>query len=219
MNRLGSPKSLRIAFAAACTMLFAVTGQAGTFSFHVDVNTSSLVGDPGGAPFSLDFQLIGTGANTATIRNFSFSGGSPLTNPPFGPADINGASGNLGSSVVLTDAANFFNEFFQGFSAGTREINFDVILTENVAAPTPDAFSMAILDNNALNIPTTGPGDNLLQVNITSPALSLSNVQAFTSTTPAGVTAAASPEPGTLGMGIAAALITAGWRVRRKRLL
>jgi hypothetical protein len=199
-------------------MLFAATAQAGTFSFHVDVNTSSLVGAPNG-PFSLDFQLNGTGANTATITNFSFTGGSPLTDPTFGPAYNNGASGSLGSSVVLTDAASFFNEFFQGFSAGTREISFDAILTENVAAPTPDAFSMAILDNNALNIPTTGPADNLLQVNIANPALSASDIQRFTSTSPAGVTVTASPEPGTLAMGIAAALITAGWRARRKRLL
>jgi hypothetical protein len=128
MNRHHFPKSLRVAFAAACTMLFAVTGQAGTFSFHVDVDTSSLV-DDSGAPFSLDFQLTGTGANTATLTNFSFTGGGPLTEPTFGPAYTNGASGDLGSSVVLTDTADFFNEFFQGFSAGTTAISFDAVLT------------------------------------------------------------------------------------------
>jgi hypothetical protein len=218
MNRPSSVKSLRIAFASACTMLFAATAQAGTFSFHVDVNTASLTGNPGG-PFSLDFQLNGAGANTATITNFSFVGGSPLTDATFGPAYTHGASGNLGSTVVLTDAASFFNEFFQGFSAGTTEISFDARLTENVAAPTPDAFSMAILDKNALNIPTTGSADNLLQVNIASPSLSASDIKTFTSISPAGVSVAASPEPGTLAMGIAAALFTAGWRARRKRLL
>jgi hypothetical protein len=36
----------------------------------------------------------------------------------------------------------------------------------------PDGFSFAILDNNLLNIPTTGIGDSLVQINLgTAPAV------------------------------------------------
>src|SRR5215831_10831902 len=107
MNCNFSTRVMKLVYAAACTILFASTSHAGTFGFHVDVNTLSLVGNAG-APFSLDFQLNGTGNNTATLLNFSFLNGNPLTDPIFGPGYVNGASGTLGSSVVLTDAGNTF---------------------------------------------------------------------------------------------------------------
>jgi hypothetical protein len=199
----------------ACAMLAAATSQAAILSFHVDVNTSSLVGNPNG-PFSLDFQLNdggGTVTNMVSLSNFIFTSGAPV-----GAATrIGGATGDLSSGVTLTDALFFSNEFFQGFSATTTHIGFNVSITENVEPGIPDAFSMAILDSGLSNIPTTGLGDSLLLVNIGSTPLHFSDIQLFSSTAPdGGVTVAATPEPGSLGLVLGSGLIALGWSIRRK---
>ena len=218
MKRPNSFKPARLAFVAACTMLCAVTSQAGTLSFEVDINTSPLLNNLNG-PFSLDFQLNpGTGAatNTVNLTNFAFTAGSATGSPSLS----GNATGSLGSSVSLSDASDTFSEFYQGFAATTTHISFDASVTENVDPTTPDAFVMAILDKNLFNIPTTGLGDSLLLLNINASNLSLANVQTFSSTSPdAGATVTASPEPGTLGMGLAAGLIALGWRARRRTAL
>lgn len=218
MNRYSSLKLTRAIFAGVLTVLCAATGRAGTLSFQVNINTASLVGNPN-APYSLDFQLNqGAGAvtNSVALSDFVFTAGSPTGSP----TRIGGVTGDLSSSVFLTDTANAFNEFFQGFSGGTTMIAFDVSMTTNVDPTTPDAFVMAILDKGLGNIPTTGLGDSLMLVNIDVSNPSLAKVQTFTSTSPdAGVTVTvtATPEPGTLGMALAAGLIALGWSVRRKR--
>ena len=210
-------KPARLVFVAACTLLCAATSQAGTLSFQVDVNTAPLLGNPNG-PFSLDFQLNpGTGAatNSVSLYNFAFTSGNATGSPTL----IGNAAGSLTSSVSLNDASDTNSEFFQGFSATTTHITFDATLTENVDPTTPDAFVMAVLDNNLFNIPTPGLGDSLLLANISVSNLSLANFQKFTSTSPdAGVTVSVSPtpEPGTLGMGLAAGLIALGSFARRR---
>jgi hypothetical protein len=208
-------KWTRIISFAACAAFCAPASQAASISYQVDVNTSSLVGDADG-PFSLDFQLnqgSGLATNTVTLSNFSFAGGSATGSPNLS----GGATGSLGSSVILTDTTDPFNEFFQTFSAGTTAINFDVTLTANVDPVIPDSFSMAILDSGLANITTTGLGDSLMLVNITASNLTLSDVQTFTSTAPdAGVTVAVSPEPGTLYllMGAAGLIGLLAWKRR-----
>jgi hypothetical protein len=194
MNKDKSLTLVRFAFVAACIMICASTSKAALI-YHVDINTAPLVGSST-APFSLDFQLndgSGTlaGVNTVTLTNFIFTAGNPT-----GSATLIGdATGSLSSTVKLTDDLAF-NEFYQGFSALTTKIGFDVLLTTNVdPGPTPDAFSMAILDNTLANISTNGLGDSLMLVNINSASLTISAVQKFTSTSPSGVTVAASPVP------------------------
>jgi hypothetical protein len=184
------------------------TAAAGSFAFHVAVNTSPLVGDPS-APFSLDFALIdGSGTlaapNTVLVNNFTFSGGSAVGMPTL----LGGASGSLSAGISLTDGANFLNEIFQPFVAGSA-LGFDVYLTINVDPGAPDAFSFAILDKNLLNLTTTGLGDTLLLANIDKASLRLGDLQKFSTTSPAGVTVSVTdlPEPGSLvllGTGIVA---------------
>lgn len=189
--------------------VFASPAQATPLTFHVQVDTAPLIGNPHG-PFYLDFALTdgsGTlaGPNSVVIDDFAFGAGAPL-----GSATLTGgATGNLSTSVNLSDNANFFNEFFQAFTPGAA-LGFDVTLTTNADPVSPDAFTFSILDGNLLNLTTTGLGDSLLLANI-SPSLSVSTIQTFSTTSPVGVTvdASAIPEPGTLlllGTGILACI-------------
>jgi hypothetical protein len=93
---------LRLALA---TLLLAPAAAHADFIYNVTLNTAPLVGNAAG-PFSLDFQLTGTGNNTVTLSRFQFGGGAADTfgNGPF-DGTFGGASGNISSSVTLTDTA------------------------------------------------------------------------------------------------------------------
>jgi hypothetical protein len=192
---------------AGLAAVAAPPAEATSISFRVQVNTATLVGSPS-APLSLDFALTdGSGSlavpNTVVIDNFNFGGGSAVGSPTL----TGGAGGNLASSITLSDNAFFFNELFQQFTPGSA-LSFDVTATTNADPVSPDAFTFAILDKNLFNLPTTGLGDSLLVANL-APSLTVSKVQTFSTTSPGGVTATASPipEPGTLlllGTGIVA---------------
>ena len=98
------------------------------------------------------------------IGPFDFHGGSEVGAPTL----IGGASGDLGSHVVLADE-QFRNEFFQEFDPGPL-LTFDVDLSQSVdPGPQPDQFSFAILDCNLIEIPTGGPADALVLVDIANP--------------------------------------------------
>src|SRR5690606_34544726 len=80
----------------------------------VTLDTTMLVGHPAG-PFALDFQLNQgfpeTVSNTAVLSDFDFGGGAASGTPSI----FGGASGDLATSVVLTDT-DPFNIFTQGFT-------------------------------------------------------------------------------------------------------
>jgi len=178
----------------------ASTASADSISFIVDINTTALEGSPSGSPFSVDFQLNGGNptSNTATISDFTFGGGSPNSTP--GPTTNGSATGDLGSTVTLTDSSgSFFNEFYQGFNAGST-LDFNVTLTDNAPANSPpDEFAVAILDDNLNNIPTTDPFDSIVDLSLSGPSTGIGDVQTFAATGAfAGVRAAIIPEPGTL---------------------
>ena len=148
-------------------MLAGFTGAQADLLFTVNLDTTLLINHVA-APFFVEFQLndgSGTdhGNNTALLSNFDFGDGSPL-----GSASLSGgASGDLGSNIVLADE-NFLNAFIQEFSAG-KTLSFDVALTTVIDfGPQPDQFSFAILDCSGVEIPTTGPADALLAVDIDS---------------------------------------------------
>jgi hypothetical protein len=188
---------------------------ASTLGFEVLVNTAPLIGSAAG-PFSLDFQLIGSGSNTVVINRFNFGGGGAVA-----PASRSGgASGDLNSGVALDDGSSFFNELFEPFTPGSS-LSFFVTMTTNVT-PSPDAFSFAIRDGNLLTLPTTGLGDSLALVSVTSSTLTPGDVQTFRGVTVPGgpnysnVTAQVVPEPASLLL-LAAGLAAATTVHRRRR--
>ena len=130
----------------------------------VQLNINDDFRQPAG-PFALDFQFNNgsvLGNNTAVVNNFNYVGGSAVGSPTL----LGGALGNISSSVLF-DNSGAFQELFQTFTPGTT-LRFDVTLSSNVDAGTPDAFSFAILDKDLFNIPTNGLGDSLLLVNLNS---------------------------------------------------
>lgn len=178
--------------AAAGMIISATVANAAIYHVEIDTAALNLSSNSANGPFSLDVQLndghgTGDGNNSVTLSNFTFGGGSLIS----GATLLGGASGDLGSTVSLTDSSAF-NEFFQAFNAGTS-LGFDVSLTGNPdAGLTPDAFAVAILDNNLLNIPTTSPfaDDSLVRQDIGGAVTFSSGTGSY-----AGVVAAV-PEPG-----------------------
>lgn len=149
----------------ACLLLCASEGRA-QLRLDVELDTTPLSGLT--EPFSLAFQLIdgsGTGNtnNTVILHNFQFGvGGSTAGNPSL----FGGATGDLSSSVTLLDSF-FISEFTEGFTPGSA-LRFRVDLTTNpeVGAPN-DQFTFSLLEGLTA-LPTTGPGNALLTVDLGS---------------------------------------------------
>jgi len=148
------------------------SAQAGQL-YSVTLDTSPLSHSAG--PFYLEFQLddgngTGDGNNTVTLSNFQFgSGGSAVDNP----VTEGGATGSLTTGVVITDS-DFFNSFYEEFTPGTL-LSFVLEITTQPDGITPDQFSFAILFLDALlgpiEIPTFGPANALLTIDIATPNL------------------------------------------------
>jgi hypothetical protein len=160
----------------------------------------------GGAtgPYYIEFQLVdgdlNYNQNTVTVDAFDFGGGQADGAPDL----TGGASGDLTVGVSLVDSA-FFNAFFQPFTPGTL-LKFNVNATLNSGAP-PDQLSFAILNNILVEVPTSGPGNELFNIDLTAPgAVNLfAGLDAGTGdpVLSAPVNVSAIPEPATV-------LITAG---------
>lgn len=175
----------------------------------VSLNTSQLAMNYSG-PFALDFELIGSNGNSVTLSGFSFGAGGGA-----GPASAfltGGASGDLGSSVILNDSANFFSDFNQQFTpGGTLTFTVDSTLVAPPSGSTPDNFSMVIFAGydpvngydpasgmGGAPIPTNDPSgnDTFLNLNVSGPGLT--TIDSFPSTSgdvPITVTPASVPEP------------------------
>jgi hypothetical protein len=169
--------------------------------YRILLDTSALQTATTG-PYALDFQFTdgsGTGDanNTVGLSDFLFgSTGSASGSPTL----TGGASGSLSSGFTLTDSS-FFNEALQGFTPGDQ-LSFTLSFSTHVdMGGIPDEFSLALLDKSDSEVPTTGPGDALLVVDINSAFPIIQTYGADASRTSLGLGApivAAVPEPSPL---------------------
>jgi len=152
--------------------LFAfASASASSVTYNVFLDTTSLAGNSA-APFSLEFGLAdgsgtGDGNNAVVLSNFHFGTGSASGSALLG----GGASGDLSTSVVLTDTDAISNYFVQGFSPG-NSLSFQLQLSTNLeSGGLPDTFFFAILDNTFSPLPTLAgaPLDALALINIDNP--------------------------------------------------
>lgn len=191
--------------------------------YNVSLDTGVLAVHPAG-PFSIAFQLAdgsftGDGNNAAILEDFDFGVGGSATGTP---SLMGGAFGSLSTSVTLTDATPI-NFFSQTFTPGDR-LSFSLFMTTNLdGGPLPDQFIFYILDNTGNPIPTTAGEyfDALIAFTIDSDNPSPQVYQGDTGRSPVaggdpigiGPAELSSPvpEPGTLGMvGAAAVLLLLG---------
>jgi hypothetical protein len=172
-------------------LLAIITGglSLGDIIDTVTINTSPLIGHSAG-PFALELQFndgngTGDANNTAVLSTLMFGGGSVSGTPSV----FGGVTGDLGSSITMTDSS-FFNQFIQGFSPGIS-LSFQLALTTNLdSGGAPDEFSLSILDSSGVEIPTLGPANAFLIIDINSATPSTS---AFASDTGQSPNAAGPP--------------------------
>jgi hypothetical protein len=159
---------MRMAFILAA--LFLALGQR---SVLADDIVSVTVGTSGLGSFGSSevfFTLTGIGGNTATLSNISLNGGTAGTLDAGNTVGSGANAGNgLGSGISLDDGTDFLNVFAQSFVA-SNQLSFLLDLTTNVVSPTPDQFSLFMLDPNGNPVATYDPTgfDNLLSINLDS---------------------------------------------------
>jgi hypothetical protein len=142
--------------------------------FDVTLSTAPLVGHPAG-PFYLYVQLtdgsgFGDANNTVTMSNFQFGGGSGLGTPLV----LGGTTGSLETEVSITDSS-FLSAFGEQFAPGLQ-LSFTLELgSGDEPGGTPDGFSLFLLDNAGVPLPTLAPfGDYFVAIDLASngPAIS-----------------------------------------------
>jgi len=133
---------------------------------RVTLDTSLIYGFPGF--LALDFtDGDGQENNSVVVSDF-------LTDSVVGALSLSGdASGDLiAYSLVLADS-EFYNSAMQSLVFG-ETISFDLSLSTNdLSGPTPDSFSLFVLDSTQAPVPTNDPtgADALMVLDLTGPAL------------------------------------------------
>ena len=160
-----------LAASLALALILPAVSASAAVTFHVSLDTSSLIGDPL-APFSLYFQFndgdgVGDSNNTIMVSNFNFGAGGSATGTGQSSPGPNGGSGNLSTGIILVDSSPF-NDRYQTFTPGSL-LSFDIDLTPNLdTGLTPDSFGFAILDKDLFNILTTDPGSQFVTIDVNS---------------------------------------------------
>lgn len=180
----------------ACALLVAPLAAEAT-QISIGLDTSALIGGTT-APYYIEFQFTngdGLNNNSVTIGSFDFGGGSASGSPTLG----GGVSGSLSSGLIMNDTL-FFNYFYEAFIPGNF-LSFMATISDNYVDPTPDQFSFAILNNSLIEVPTQGPGNEFVNVDLKSP-LVINTFSGISGTDTDPVVGAPSvqtvPEPGTL---------------------
>jgi hypothetical protein len=191
------------------------TARAGSITYLVTANTTSLNGTSGYLDFQLNPNMSTAASASATITNFTGDGTLGAELPPLG--DV---SGTLPGTVSFTNGPPP-NDYTQASTYG-NSLSFDVTLSGAAvggSAPAGSTFAFSLLDSSG-NPYSTGPNGATVTIDINP-----SGTTTSTSYPPAsggGPTATASlvtavPEPATLwsmSLGLGTLL---GWCALRHR--
>jgi hypothetical protein len=200
---------------AGLLLAFLAVGKpalAGSVSYNVSVDTSTLSGQSG----FVDFQFNpGPGALAATAALSVFATDGSLQGSP----QLTGAvAGTLPGPVTLTNSTQF-NDYFEGITFGTT-ITYDLTLSGDGvggSAPSGSALGMSLFDSTGTNpLLTTDPNGTVVTVNVnpdgsTSPE---TFPQSPNDSTPAATVSLVTsvPEPSTLVL----SSLPLGWAVWRR---
>jgi len=145
----------------ACALAFCATASAEPMTYHIHVDTSTLVGTTGNLEFVLNAGLTGpVDFMTATFYNFTTDGGPFATVPP----DFGDVVGSLPGPLTL-DNAGPGADHAESITFGSF---FDVFVDVDVPSITPGAGSGSTLglnveDNNFSSL-LTAPGEFLVLI-------------------------------------------------------
>jgi hypothetical protein len=197
----------------------AAPARAGSVTYDVTVDTSSLGGTSGYIDSQFNPGGSGAAAATATVTGFS-PGGSLQSAAPF-----NGISGSVSGMLpgTLTFTNNTaFNDYFEGFSYGGT-ISFALTLSGPAVGSSGavgSSFAFSLYDSTgSIPLLTTDPNGSVLTMNINADGstTALTFPQSPTDSTPVATATLVSttvPEPSTLLL--AATLVPAALAYRRR---
>ena len=183
-----------VAFGAALLLTALPAGAA--YTYHATINTAALPTLSSGN-YSLDLSFVDGGSglsNNVSVSNFTFGGGGTIVGSA---APLGGVTGDLTGTVAF-DKSAALQDLYQGFSAGTTSISFDVTSTAN-GSITPDTFAVTLLDDTSTPITTNaGDGYSLFTqpIDLALAGGTFSGSSVFSGTGAfSGVSVAAVPEP------------------------
>jgi len=204
-----------LSLSIASLLCFGSAASAGTITYDVKVNTSSIAGTAGSLDFNFNPGPLITQA--APLQVLDFAGNGTLTGAPSLTGDVSG--GPLPATVTF-DNGSGFNDYFRGFTYGSA-LSFQVSLygpalsSPNGTATSGSAFAFSMFSDPAGTAP-------LLTNNLTDGFALTVNVNLDGTTTLTNFsseTTAVVPKPSTVVLiGTAIALMGAVlWRKRRPR--
>ena len=192
----------------ACALVFCATGSAATISYHIHVDTSTLVGTTGNLEFVLNAGLTGpVDFMTATFHNFTTDGGPFATVPP----DFGNVTGSLPGPLTL-DNTGPGADHAESITFGSF---FDIFVDVDVPSITPGAGSGSTLslnvEDNSFTSLLTAPGDFLVLI-----ATDAAGNQSIINNNPSAAEVQPTPEPATLVL-LGSSLLGLVCRVQRGR--
>jgi hypothetical protein len=192
------------------------SARAGSISYLVGVDTSSLNGQSGYLDFQFNPGGAGASAAAAMISSFATDG---LLQPA---APLNSISGDVtGTLPGLLTLGNTtaFNDYFEGVTYG-NSANFELTLSGpgvGSSGTVGSSFAFSLFDSSGSTaLLTTDPNGSVVTVNLNADGSTSVDTfpQSANNPTPAATVTAAVPEPSTLIL--ASTLLPAAFLMRKR---